>query len=136
MNKITLIVFGIIIIYSTIFTVLKEGILCPILLIDILFAFVWIYLLKIELYSAIYIFIDMEKRTIDLLTKHKGSFKYDFSQIYVVTRKNYGAQFQFADGKRIEFNKHLVEIETTERARMKRNVEKEDLPGVYFDERL
>lgn len=136
MNKITLIVFGAIIVFTAVATIIEEGIFCPILLVNILFAVIWIYLLKIELYMATYIFVDIANRKVYIKTKHKGEFEYSFSQIYVVTRKNYGARFEFDDGKKIEFNRYVVEIETTEKLRMQRNIEKDDLPGVYIDERL
>lgn len=82
------------------------------------------------------IYIDINEKTIYIETRHKGAFNYNFNDIRCVLRKNIGAQLEFKDGKKIELNKANVLIETTNSTKKIRNIEKEDLPGVFFINKL
>lgn len=88
------------------------------------------------MYEAKYIFIDVDGKTLHIETRFKGAFDYSFNDIRCVLRKNIGSRLEFKDGKKIELNKANVLIETTKVAKKIRNIEKEDLPGVYFINKL
>lgn len=113
--------------------VIKEGeLFSPITLVLICFICVAVYISKITLYEAKYIYIDKENRRVHIKTSYKGELEYSFDDIYMVEKNNIGARFEFKDGKKVELNKSIVVIETSTSPKRVRNLEKEDLPGVIL----